>query len=334
MRVSAVQIRLCPFRDGPPLAAHQLQGLPTGSPVRTNTLTTMTTTDADLALDARCLLAEGPVWHDGSLWFVDIEGRALHRFQPDGGGHDRWETPGMIGFAVPTDAGDWIAGQDACVARWRPGEGVPRTVAQVEPASAGTRMNDAKADPAGRLFAGTLEMGERVGAAALYRFDSALRPAPVVGSVRISNGLAWDVTRAAMYYIDTPTRRIDRFDWDAQSGEVGGRRDVYSFPEDQGFPDGMCIDEDGRLWVGLWDGGRVACIDPERGEEVASVRVAAARVTSCCFGGSDLEQLWITTARTGLDETALKHTPGAGGIFVARPGVRGSGVTLAKVSGP
>ncbi|MEL7484237.1 MAG: SMP-30/gluconolactonase/LRE family protein [Planctomycetota bacterium] len=278
--------------------------------------------EAELALDVGCDLGEGPVWWDGAVWFVDIEGRVLHRFEPATGRHDRFNVPDRIGFAVPTARDGWIIGQGAALCSFRPGEGSPRLLVQTDPVDAGTRLNDAKTDPAGRVFAGTMHLDVVPGAGSLYRFE----PGPsgldrVVDGVTISNGLAWHGPSGTMYYIDTPTGQIDAFDWSRDSGSIQNRREVARV--EGGSPDGMCIDADGHLWVAVWGGSRVARIDPSSGLEVGAVELPCENVTSCCFGGDGLEELWITTARVGLSETQLERQPAAGGVFVASVSVRG-----------
>ncbi len=291
--------------------------------------------DAQLALDAGCTLGEGPVWWDGALWFVDIEGRALHRYEPGdqgddrrGGVHTRYSVPGRIGFAVPSVEHGWVIAQDSSIASFRPGDPetaepveLPSKLAVVEKPERSTRMNDGKCDPTGRLYAGTMHMPTKDGAGALYRFGTGVKPELVVGDVTISNGLAWHEASGTMYFIDTATGGVDAFDWCPETGEMFDRRTVATL--ENGYPDGMCIDREGLLWVAMWDGSRVACVDPAKGKEIGSIRLPCPNVTSCCFGGESLDQLWITTARIGMDADALAEHPQAGGLFLARTGALG-----------
>ena len=286
----------------------------------------------DLAADTRCVLGEGPVWWQGGLWFVDIESRRVHRLEPDSGRVEAFDVPGRVGFAWPTSGGDWLIGQDALSARWSPERGAPEVVLDVEPSDAGVRLNDGACDPTGRLYAGTMHLDAAAQVGALFRFDAtggSLQAERVVRGVTISNGLAWDESRQTMYYIDTPTRRIDAFDWDADSGEILNRRPVVA--RDHGVPDGLCIVRDGALWVAMWGGSRVAKVDPIAGREVGSIPLPCAHVTSCCFGGGALDRLWITTARVGLDAISLEAQPRAGGVFVADVGAAGFETSPARL---
>ncbi|MEO1585072.1 MAG: SMP-30/gluconolactonase/LRE family protein [Planctomycetota bacterium] len=288
----------------------------------------MIAASTDLALDARCSLGEGPVWWNDSLWFVDIEGRSLNRFRPRDGLHESWHVTARVGFAVPARNGDWIVAQDAALARLRPGKGEPERIVQIEDASLGTRLNDAKCDPTGRLYLGTMHLSATPGAGALYRLDidsgatgRCYVATHVLDDVTISNGLAWHEPTRTMYYTDTATGGIDAFDWCPETGEVQGRRRVADIKG--GVPDGMCIDREGMLWVAIWGGSRVARVDPASGREIASVPLPCSNATSCCFGGTDSGRLWITTARVGLSEGQLADQPLAGGVFVADVGIGG-----------
>lgn len=276
---------------------------------------------AQLALDLGCTLGEGPTWWRGALWFVDIEAGTLHRFDPVEHRHTAHHLGGRVGFAVPTEGGAWVVGRDASIARWSEGDAAAEVLRRVEPDDVGTRFNDGKCDPRGRLYAGTMHLEAEARRGSLYRVQPDGRADVVVLETTISNGLAWDELRGAMYYIDTACGTIDRFDWDGETGSISGRTPIAT-PEG-GAPDGMCIDGQGFLWVSLWGGSRVARIDPATGEETDSVGLPCPHVTSCCFGGEDLSELWITTARFGMSDEQLTEYPQAGGLFVARPGVGG-----------
>jgi sugar lactone lactonase YvrE len=126
-----------------------------------------------------------------------------------------------------------------------------------------------------------------------------------------------------MYYIDTPTQKIDAFDYDISTGTISNRRTAVAMPEDFGAPDGMTIDADGNLWVAFWGKSCVRCIDPSSGRVRHSVRLPVSNVTACAFGGEKLDELYITTARESLGEQALAEQPAAGGLFRAHPGVKG-----------
>lgn len=265
-------------------------------------------------LEAGAVLAEGPVWHDERLWWVDIESREIHALDPAIGADRKWTLPRRVGFIVPRRSGGFVVGTECGIFSWNDGTLAP--LANPEHDKPGNRFNDAKCDPQGRLWAGTMAMSEASSQGSLYRFDGrgAVR---MLEQVSISNGLAWSPDGATMYYIDSPTRRVDAFDF--HDGEISNRRSVIEVVD--GFPDGMCADSDGNLWVALWGGWGVACYDPRTGKRVAKIDVPVEAVTSCCFGESG--ELFITTASRDLDKEGRERQPQAGGIFRAETGVVG-----------
>ena len=156
----------------------------------------------------------------------------------------------------------------------------------------------------------------------MYRLDADHRLTKVLTDVTISNGLGWSPDQRTMYYIDSPTYRIDAFDYDVTSGAVSNRRRLVEIPRAWGLPDGMTVDEEGFLWVAFWGGSAVRRLAPD-GRVDATVRFPVTQVTSCAFGGPDLSELFVTSARSGLTDAALSEQPLAGGLFRVRPGVRG-----------
>ena len=288
------------------------------------------TIQAEHLARTQCTLGEGPVWHDGALWFVDIESRTLSRFA--NGAITSHDAGQRIGFAAPTDANDWIVGLQQGLARFSPGKANPAIFARPEPGKPDNRFNDAKADPKGRLYAGTMHMPCTEPMGTLYRLDD--RPIPVVSGVTISNGLAWHEPSASMYYIDTPTRRVTRYDWNADTGDITNPHTAIHFDESQGSPDGMTIDRQGNLYIAMWGGSAVLVVDPVAGTIIETIAVNAPHVTSCTFGGPDLATLFITTARAGLSADKLEANPRSGDLFTASiPGAQGLPVTPVNTSG-
>jgi sugar lactone lactonase YvrE len=192
-------------------------------------------------------------------------------------------------------------------------------------------VNDAKTDPAGRFWVGTMGLDDEPGAGALYRLEGDATLRKVVGPVSISNGLAWSADRQWMYYIDTPSRAITRFAFDLSTGELSDARTVVDTSSYDGVPDGMAADANGCLWVAFWDGGGVRCFDAESGELITSVDLPVSRPTSCAFGGPELERLIVTSARRGLSESELRAQELAGAVFEVDVRVQGQPVTPATL---
>jgi sugar lactone lactonase YvrE len=145
----------------------------------------------------------------------------------------------------------------------------------------------------------------------------------MLDDVTCSNGLAWTSDRRTMYYIDTMTRKIDAFNYDDADGQITNRRTAITIPQSDGYPDGMTIDAEDKLWIAFWGPGQVRRYDPKTGEVLAVINVAATQTTSCTFGGAELDTLYITSARETLDDAALQQDPLAGGLFCVKPGVCG-----------
>ena len=159
-------------------------------------------------------------------------------------------------------------------------------------------------------------MSGRKGAGALYCLDTDASVDPAASrELSISNGLAWSLDEDVMYFIDTPTRQVVAYDYDADSGEIENERVVIEVPASEGLPDGMTIDAEGKLWIAMWDGWQVCRFDPVNGRMLESISVPVARVTSCAFGGPGLETMYITTARKGLRDNELAKQPLAGGLL-------------------
>ena len=282
------------------------------------------TTDAELVLDARADLAEGPSWDDGTrrLIWVDITGGIVHRFDPASREDERFEIGQPVGAAVPTTDGRLALAVSDGFSILDPASGRIERIEDVETDVADTMMNDGKCDPAGRFWAGTKDAKGSRPIGSLYRLDADRQPTTVLTGVTVSNGLGWSPDRTTMYYIDSPTHRIEVFDFDLDSGDVANRRVLIELSKDWGLPDGMTVDEEGSLWVAFWSGSAVRRIHPD-GEVVSTVEFPVSQVTSCAFGGDDLSDLYVTSARDSLSEEQLRKQPVAGGIFRLQPGIRG-----------
>ncbi|MEU6550234.1 SMP-30/gluconolactonase/LRE family protein [Streptomyces sp. NPDC046915] len=272
----------------------------------------------EVAIRAEAELGEGPTWDaaTGRLIWIDILQSRVHTYDPSSGRRTVRTAPQHVGAVKPRAGGGLVLNLRDGVGlldpdgafRWLHHEPVP-----------GRRANDAAVAPDGSLWAGTMRYDEATGGGTLARFAADGAATTVLPDVTVSNGTGWSPDGGLMYYIDTPTRRIDVFDFDGE--RVSGRRPLVQIEEGAGFPDGLTVDADGCVWVALWDGGAVRRYTPG-GELDRVIPVPAPRTTACAFGGADLTDLYITTARTGL---AAPH-PLSGSVLV----VPGAGKGLAQ----
>lgn len=252
----------------------------------------------ELAVAADAELGEGPTWdaHKGELIWVDILGARVHTYDPSTGRSRELVTDQHVGAAKPrTDGGLVVNLRDGVGLYDAAGE---FTWLRHDPAP-GRRGNDAAVAPDGALWAGTMRYDEATGGGTLSRILPTGHAQVVLNDVTVSNGIAWSPDHRFMYYVDTPTRRIDVFTY--ADGHIADRRPWVEIDEDAGRPDGIAVDTDGALWVALWDGAAVRRYSPA-GRLDRIIDLPVRRPTACAFGGRDLTDLYITTARTGLTE--------------------------------
>jgi sugar lactone lactonase YvrE len=282
------------------------------------------TNEVELAVDVRAELGEGPSWDPETrrLLWVDITAELVHRFDPASGLDEWFEIGQPVGAAVPSSDGRLALAVSDGFAFLDPVTGTIERIADVEVDLPDTMMNDGKCDPAGRLWAGTKDANGSRAIGSLYRLGPDRRSVRMVTGLTVSNGLGWSPDRRTMYFIDSPTQRIDMFDFDLDGGEIANRRTLVEVPQAWGLPDGMTVDADGFLWVAFWGGSAVRRFDPE-GAVASTVEFPVSQVTSCTFGGDDLSALYVTTARDSLSEERLAEQPLAGALFRLAPGVRG-----------
>ena len=269
---------------------------------------------AERLVAAGAELGEGPVWRaeSGEIVWIDILQGEIHATTLDGTSRLVRQHAMPVGAVALTATGEILASTPIGLVDEA---GVVRSpLAQTAP---DVRANDGKPDPVGRFVGGTMTVGDaRADAGALWSMAGDA-PVALVESATIANGIAWTADRSTMYWIDTPTGRIDAFDYDTDTGRVSGRRQHVATDEAWGSPDGMCIDDEGRLWVAFWGGSAVRCLDGSDCVEV--IELPTPLVTCPTFAGPDLDQLVITTA--SIDVPA--GSPGAGDLYTVAPGCTG-----------
>ncbi|XP_075951043.1 regucalcin isoform X2 [Anarhichas minor] len=291
----------------------------------------MSSVKVECVVKASALIGEGPVWEESeqTLLFVDIGGQKIHRWSPSTNQIQSLETGDTVGFVVPRRSGGYVAGVGRSIVAVNWSTQMVTSLVEVDEDKKNNRLNDGKVDPIGRLLAGTMGKEERPAEVqrqqgSLFSVNSNLSVTKNLSQVDISNGLDWSLDQKTFFYIDSLSLTVDAFDYDSTSGHIGNRCVVYRMEEGEGLPDGMTVDADGRLWVACYNGGRVINIDPVTGVRLQTVSLPVMKTTSCCFGGPDYSDLYVTSASLGLDQSGRRQQPLAGGTFkVTGLGVKG-----------
>ncbi len=280
---------------------------------------------AQLEYEIHSLLGEGAFWNYKSqeLYWIDIDGKQIHIYDPGTKTNRSFPTPSRVGTVVPqTDSTAVIALEDG-IYIINTENGNIQVLSDVEKEMTYNRFNDGKCDPNGNLWVGSMHLEQMAPMGSVYKISATGETTKMIDSVTISNGIVWTKDATTMYYIDTTTQNIQAFDFDVTTSTLSNERIAVRISETIGFPDGMAIDEEDMLWVGLWNGNAVGRFDPKTGELISKIEVPAHNVTSCAFGGKNLDKLYITTASVDMTEDEKTKYPLAGSLFVADPGVKG-----------
>lgn len=267
-----------------------------------------------------CTLGEGPVWDNDQqaiLW-VDILENEIHKFSLEEQFHTTLKVDQMVGAIAIRSSGGLIAALQHGFAAINWSTQQIEIINDPEAHLPKNRFNDGKCDPAGRFWAGSMSMNDNTKKGSLYMLNTDLSVAPKLSGVSCSNGLTWSVDQQIFYFIDTPTKQVVAYDYDVLNGQIANKRVIIETNQVAGYPDGMTIDTEGMLWIAMWDGYQVARFNPKTGKLIQCIQLPVSRVTSCAFGGPEMQDLYITSAR---NERAKE--PLAGSLFV----VKNSGFT-------
>ena len=269
-------------------------------------------------------LAEGPLWEEDRerLLWVDINGQSLHFFDPVTSEDQVHFVGQLIGAAVPVEksAGMYLLALRQGLYWFGETDGSLEPAVSPQIYVPGTRLNDGKCDPSGRFWIGSMSTEGKRGSGSLYCVDRTLTVTTAVPGVDLANGMGWSPDGKVMYFIDTLQRTVFAYDFDMETGSISARKALIRFSDQDGLPDGMTVDTEGRLWIAHWGGGRVSCWDPQQGSELERIEVPARLVTSCTFGGKERSELYITTA---VDHESGEEDRYGGSLFWIKTEAKG-----------
>ncbi len=278
--------------------------------------------EAELLVDCRCVLAEGIQWHAGErrLYWTDIHGHALWRCDADGDNAEHRALDKRLGSFAFSPEGWILAAFEDGMAVLDDFHAAPRPLFQVEADKPTTRLNDGRCDRGGNFLVGGSDEESLRPLSAVYRYGRDGAFGQLFDGVGCGNGLACSPDGSVLYFADSSGKAIYAFDY---SGDRPVQRRVFAeLSAEEGKPDGSCVDAEGGLWNAQYNGARVQRFLPDETRDLR-VDLPVRQVTCACFGGPDLDRLYITTAREGFTDDDARAEPTAGGIFVVRPGVVG-----------
>lgn len=278
----------------------------------------------DVVDSAQDVLGESITWDSKKqvLWWVDGIGQFIHQLDPATGKKKSWKMNEEIGSIGLRAKGGLIVGMRSGLYFFDPETGDLSEISRPDAERPGNRFNDGKVDRHGRFWSGTVEAAVYTPRGRLFRLDTDLRPKLIMEGITCINGISFSPDNRLMYMTDSFSCRIDVFDYDAVDGEIYNRRHFADVPLGRGICDGSTVDADGCFWSANMDGWCVTRYDP-RGRIDMVINLPVRRVSSLCFGGPDLDTLYITTARRRMGDKELAQQPLAGNVLAVRPGVKG-----------
>ncbi len=296
---------------------------------------TETPLQCELVIDAKAQVGEGALWDVSTqrLYWIDIAGKTLHVYCPLQKKMDSYPMPTEIGTVVAIDSSKVLLAlaHSICEFNLETKELTEKLRPEIDIEQ--IRFNDGKCSPQGELWVGTMDVECKNPIAALYKITEYNATTEIdknefaieqkLSNITVSNGLCWSPDGFTLYYIDSPTYSIMRYVYNEKTRTISRGEILVETPKEWGTPDGCTIDERGMIWVAHWGGGKVSCWNPYTRKLITTIEVPAPNVTSVAFGGKNLDELYITTARNWMPEGSEEKFPLAGGLFVAKPGVKG-----------
>lgn len=282
--------------------------------------------EVELVLNVKCTIGEGPSWDErtNTIYFIDLLGNTIYSF--DGSRVLKRVLKENIGAAVVRERGGMVAVTMTGYYLVDFPDGEVKQICDPEAGRENSRFNDGKCDAKGRFWAGTMSRaldsgyGEALPESALWCMDTKQQVSLKLDKVIQGNGMAWTPDNRKMYFIDSQTYTVQEFDFDLEKSAISNGHVVVQVPREMGLPDGMTVDSQGMLWVALWGGGAISRWNPATGELLEKISIPAKNVTACTFGGENMDELYVTTAKLDTNE---EEYPYAGGLFKIKMDITG-----------
>ncbi len=280
---------------------------------------------AELLYNCKNLIGEGAVWDvkQQILYWVDIMGKKVMSWNGVNSQFNTYNIDQLVGAVAICENDLLMLALHHGLYFYNINTGELSEIASPESALPLNRFNDGKCDPAGRFWAGTMQIDPIKPEGSLYLLHHNLTFEKKIENLTISNGITWSLDSTKMYFIDTPTNEIRIFDYNNDTGSIKFNRVLIKIDGKEGYFDGMTVDENGNLWVAMYGGNCVKCYNKDTGKVLDTVTLPTSLVTTCAFGGENLDTLYITTAINGLTSEQLKSEPLAGGLFKVNVCVKG-----------
>lgn len=269
-------------------------------------------------------LGEGPIWSTGeqSLYWVDIENKTFSRWKPETGSYEVFPVGTQVGVLALRANGGLVLATEKGFAYWDEQTQNLKVIAHPEADQPQRRFNDGAVDCRGRFWAGTMNVAENTNDGVLYRLDPDGSVHVMETGIGIANGIGWSPDNTILYFTDSPRRIIYAYDFDATTGTITNRRIFVQASDESGVPDGLTVDSEGHIWSAYWDGAKIVRYTPQ-GQVERVIQMPVLRPTSCVFGGSTLDELYITSAWSRLSEEQRRQYPLSGDLFRIKAGIRG-----------
>lgn len=285
--------------------------------------TFMPAIECQVVPDSRVLLGECPLWHpeEQVLYWIDIAGLAVHRFDPANNGRASWRLPSEPGCLAWSADGELLVAMRSGIAMLNTRNGALRQIIEAPYDASRIRFNDGRCDAVGRLWIGTLSDDRSQALGALYCLERGVIH-KVGNPVTVSNGLGFSIDDRKIYHADTSAHRISVYGFDLASGSLSAGRVFKSFDDNKdenygGRPDGAAVDSTDSYWCAMYEGGRLLCLSPD-GNILREIALPVRCPTMPAFGGPDLRTMYITTVRNKRSDAELIAYPHSGSVLSLR----------------